>query len=62
MSGILLFTPSNLVDLLFNFQRLEVVKLGLVRLELGVELVLAALFLSTSPWEHCVNIDSNIVE
>ena len=49
MSGILLFTPSNLVDFLFNLKRLEVVKLGLMRLELGVELVLAALFLSISP-------------
>jgi hypothetical protein len=45
MSGILLFTPSDLVDLFLNFQRLEVVKLWLVRLELGVKLVLAALFL-----------------
>ena len=47
MSSILFFTPSNLVDFLFNFQRLEVVKLGLMGLELCVELVLAALFLFT---------------
>lgn len=37
--------PLDLVDLLLNLQRFEIVKLGLVRLELGVELVLARLFL-----------------
>jgi hypothetical protein len=36
--------PSNLVDLLLDFERLEVVKFWLVRLEFGVKLVLAALF------------------
>jgi hypothetical protein len=36
--------PSDLVDLLLDLERLEVVKLGLVRLKLGVKLVLAALF------------------
>lgn len=45
MGRILSFTPFDLVDLLFNLQRLQVVKLGLVRLEFGVELVLAAFFL-----------------
>lgn len=33
--------PFDLVNFFFNFQRLEVVKLCLVGLELGVELVLA---------------------
>lgn len=42
---VLSFTPLDLVDLLLNFQRLEVVELWLVRLEFGVELVLAAFFL-----------------
>lgn len=46
MRSILSSTPFNLVDLLFDFQGLEVVEFGLVRLKLGVELVLAGFFLS----------------
>jgi hypothetical protein len=38
--------PLDLVDLFLYLQRLEVIELGLVRLELGVELVFAGLFLS----------------
>lgn len=38
--------PPDLVDLLFDFERFEVVELWLVRLELGVELVLARLLLA----------------
>lgn len=38
--------PADLVDLLLNLERLEVVKFGLVRLELGIELVLARLLLA----------------
>jgi hypothetical protein len=45
MRRILSFTPSNLVDLLLNLERLEVVELWLVRLELGVKFVFAAFFL-----------------
>lgn len=45
VSGILSSAPLDLVDLFFDFERLEVVELGLVRLKLGMELVLAALFL-----------------
>ena len=45
MSGVLSSAPFDLVDLLLDFKRFEVVELGLVRLEFGVELVLAALFL-----------------
>lgn len=45
MGGILSSTPLDLVDLLFDFERLEVIELGLVRLELGVEFVLAGFFL-----------------
>ena len=45
MCGVLSFAPLDLVDLLLDLQGLEVVELGLVRLELGVELVLASLFL-----------------
>jgi hypothetical protein len=37
--------PLDLVDLFFNLQTLQVVELGLVRLKLGVELVLASFFL-----------------
>lgn len=45
MRRILAATPFDLVDLFFDFKRLEVVELGLVRLELGVELVFASLLL-----------------
>lgn len=48
MGRVLALAPLNLVDLFFNLQTLEVVELGLVRLELGVELVLASLFLFES--------------
>lgn len=49
MGGILSSTPLDLVDLLFDFEGLEIIELGLVRLELGVEFVLAGFFLlSTS--------------
>lgn len=37
-------TPGNLVDLFIDLKALQVVELGLVTLELGKELVLAALF------------------
>lgn len=37
--------PLDLVDLLFDLERLEVVEFGLVGLELGMELVLAGFFL-----------------
>lgn len=47
MRRILAATPFDLVDLFFDLERLQVVELGLVRLELGVELVLAGLLL----WE-----------
>ena len=45
MCGVLPSAPLDLVDLLLNLERLEVVELWFVRLELGVELVLAGLFL-----------------
>ena len=45
MGGILSFAPLDLIDLFFDFQRLQVVKLGFMRLELCIEFVLAALFL-----------------
>lgn len=44
MGPALAWTPLDFVYLFFNLQRLEVIKLGVVRLELGVEPVLAALF------------------
>jgi hypothetical protein len=40
---VLTLAPPDLVDLLLDLQRLEVVELGLMRLKLGVELVLASL-------------------
>lgn len=45
MRGVLAAAPLDLVDLLFYLEGLEVIELGLVRLELGVELVFAGLFL-----------------
>lgn len=45
MRGVLSLAPLDLVDLLFNFERLKIVEFWFVRLELGVELVLAAFFL-----------------
>lgn len=45
MGSVLSPAPFDLVDLLFYLERFEIIELGLVRLELGVELVLASLFL-----------------
>ena len=45
MRGILSFAPLDLIDLLLDLQRLEVIELWLVRLKLCVKLVLASLFL-----------------
>lgn len=45
VGGVLPPAPLDLVDLFLDLERFEVVELGLVGLELGVELVLAALFL-----------------
>ena len=45
MGGVLSFAPLDLVDLLLDLQRLEIVEFGFMGLELGVELVLASLFL-----------------
>jgi hypothetical protein len=45
MRGILALTPLDLVDLLLNLERFEIVKFWLVRLKFGVEFVLATLFL-----------------
>lgn len=45
MGGILSTTPLNLVDLFFDLEGFEVIELGLMGLELGVELVFARLFL-----------------
>lgn len=45
MRRILSFAPLDLVDLLFDLERLEVVKFGLVGLEFGVELVFTCFFL-----------------
>ena len=49
MCAILALAPLNLVDLLFYLQGFEVIELGLVRLELCVELVFTALFLQFVP-------------
>ena len=45
VSGVLPFTPLDLVDLLLDLKRLEIVELGLMRLELCVKLVFTALLL-----------------
>jgi hypothetical protein len=45
--GILALAPLDLVDLLLDLQRLEVVEFRLMRLEFGVKLVFAGLLLPT---------------
>jgi hypothetical protein len=45
MGGILSFTPLDLVNLLLDFEGFEIIELGFVRLEFGVEFVLASFFL-----------------
>jgi hypothetical protein len=45
MRGILSTAPLDLVDFFLDFERLQVVELGLMGLELGVELVFARFFL-----------------
>jgi hypothetical protein len=45
MRGILPTAPLDLVDLFLDFERLEVVKLGLVGLKLGVKFIFARFFL-----------------
>lgn len=52
MGGILTTAPFDLVDLLFDLEGFEVVELGFVRLELGVEFVFACLFLSPVLAQH----------
>jgi hypothetical protein len=45
MSRVLSPAPPNFVDLFLDFQRLEIIELGFMGLELCVELVFATLFL-----------------
>jgi hypothetical protein len=45
VGGILSTAPFDLVDFFLDFQRLEIVELGFVGLELCVEFVLARLLL-----------------
>ena len=47
MGGILAFAPLDLVYLFLNFERFEVIEFGFMGLELGMEFVLACLFLFT---------------
>jgi hypothetical protein len=54
MGGILPLAPLDLVDLLLDLQGLEVIELGLVRLEFCVELVLAGFFLFSTLACMCV--------
>jgi hypothetical protein len=52
---ILALAPLDLVDLLLDLERLEIVELGLVRLKFGVELVFTPFLLrSVRPcgWEY----------
>ena len=50
--AVLTLAPLDLVDLFLNLDALEVVKLGLMALELGPELVLASSFLWRAPPPH----------
>lgn len=45
MGGIGTSTPFDFVDLLFDLQTLQIVKLGFVGLKLGVEFVFTTFFL-----------------
>ena len=47
MRGVLSSTPLDLVDLLFYLQGFQVIELGFMRLELGVEFVFASFLLPT---------------
>ena len=49
MGSILSPAPLDLVDLLFYLERLEVIELGFVGLELGMKFVLAGFLLQGSP-------------
>jgi hypothetical protein len=51
VSSVLSLTPLYPVDLLLDLERLEIVELGLVGLELGVELVLAPPFLISQEYD-----------
>jgi hypothetical protein len=57
VSVILSSAPLDLVDLLFDFKRFEVVELRLMRLEFCVELVFAASFLSIAWRNQAGNVD-----
>jgi hypothetical protein len=48
MGGILSSTPLDFVDLLLNFEGLKIIEFGFVRLEFGMEFVLASFFLRLS--------------
>lgn len=45
MGCVLALAPFDLIDLLLDFKRFQVVELWLVRLKFGIELVFASLFL-----------------
>jgi len=51
MGGVLSSAPLDLVDLLLDFKRFEIVELGFMGLEFCVELVFAASFLSIA-WRN----------
>lgn len=52
VSGVLPFAPLDLVNLLLDLERLEIIKLGFMRLELRVKLVFAALLLQKGEEER----------
>lgn len=47
MRRILPFAPLDLVDLFFNFKRLEIVEFGFMGLEFGMKLVFTSFFLES---------------
>lgn len=53
MGRVLPLAPLNLVNFLLDLQRFKVIELRLVRLELGVEFVLASLFLRWFQVSNC---------
>ena len=61
MRSILSPTPLNLVDLLFYFEGLQVIELGFVGLEFGMEFVLARFFLIMSDWICKLEEDNRLI-
>lgn len=61
MRCILSSAPLDFVDLFFNFEGLQVIEFGLVRLEFGMEFILAGFFLGVSAFCNFQGADNSKV-